>query len=269
MTIAAGFVCINGLVLCADTEMTGNVRSGGQKAWYRHDSESSIALVGAGSAALIRMIRNRLFERINPDTSLRDAEIVIEQTLRMVYKDHIDNDPTNDLDVAVLVGVRHRRQCKLFEHDRTVVADVDNFASVGTGGGIADYLSVALFERSTVLAASTFASYVLQQCKRFAPNCGGESHIILMPSDGVTEMGTQSRVEHSEKVVAEAFAGVRHALKTQLLEVGIPDGAVGFHGLASVVDIKPTVKIEDQAPKVRLDPEDPTDGLSGQPPSPE
>ena len=226
MTIAAGYVCTNGLVLCADTKMTSTVRSSGQKAWYRHDGDSSIALVGAGSAILIRLIRNRLFERISPDTNLRDAETLIEQTLRSVYEDHIDKDLEKNLDVAILVGMRHKRECKLFEHDRTAVADVDSFASIGSGGGIADYLSVALFERSTVLATSSFASYVLQQCKRFAPNCGGESHIVLIPRDGVTELSTQSRIDYSEKAVADAFATVRHALKTQSLEATMTEAII-------------------------------------------
>jgi ATP-dependent protease HslVU (ClpYQ) peptidase subunit len=255
MTIAAGYVCVDGLVLCADTEMTSAVRSTGRKAWYRHDGDSSIALVGAGSAILIRLIRNRLFERIEPDTDLRSAETIIEETLRSIYEDHVDKAPKEKLedgfDVDVLVGIRHKKHCMLFQHDRTAVADVEYFASIGSGGNLADYLSVALYEQSTVLAASTFASYVLQQCKKFAPYCGGESHIILMPNDGTTDMASPSRVEHGEKTVEVAFSKVRHALKAQLLEVGIPAGSAPYSGLT------PTVRIDDQSLKVQLDPEDP------------
>ena len=37
MTIVAGLVCQDGLVLCADAEMTGTVRLSGRKTWFRDE----------------------------------------------------------------------------------------------------------------------------------------------------------------------------------------------------------------------------------------
>ena len=46
MTIVAGLVCQDGLVLCADAEMTGTVRLSGRKTWFRDEGQSAIAIVG-------------------------------------------------------------------------------------------------------------------------------------------------------------------------------------------------------------------------------
>jgi hypothetical protein len=244
MTIAAGFVCVDGLVLCADAEMTGHVRHAGQKAWYRDDGDSAVAVVGAGDVVLIRLFRNRLFERIQGRTTLREAESIIQEILQEVFDGHIDKAPDDarysGYDLGVIVGIRRGTACRLFEHSRTAVADVQAFKSIGSGAPIADYLAETLFDQSaTVLSASTLACYVLQQCKKFAPFCGGASSVILMSSTGQTGFATSSRIAWSEETVMKAFSAFAPKVRGQLLEVAAAETLS-----LNIVGHRPTVKID-------------------------
>jgi 20S proteasome alpha/beta subunit len=240
MTIAAGYVCPDGLVLCADTEMTANVRHSGKKAWLMDSGGAAIAIVGAGDAVLIRLIRNRLFERIRASTTLRKAETIIEQTLKSIFEDHIDRDPSNELDVSVIVGVRRGTTCKLFEHSRTAVADVERFTATGSGAPVADYLSEVLLAPDVkVASAVTLASYVLQQCKKFAPYCGGESHVIIMPIRAAAAFVSASRIERSERIVNDAFAQFAPRARAGFVEVVMGGGGIGVTGLAVTPVIAP------------------------------
>lgn len=73
MTIAAGFVCRNGLVLCADTEYTGSTKHSGAKLWARSDGPLGLAIVGAGDPVLIRLARDRIHERVTPDMNFEHS----------------------------------------------------------------------------------------------------------------------------------------------------------------------------------------------------
>ena len=63
MTIAAGFVCSDGVVLGADTQVTGQtIKYSRDKVWVLSapDASHCVAMAGAGDAVLIRALRDHL-----------------------------------------------------------------------------------------------------------------------------------------------------------------------------------------------------------------
>ena len=204
MTIAAGFVCSNGLVLCADTEYTGSIRQTGPKVWVRETDSYTLAVAGAGDSALIRLVRNRLFERVDPTKAARDAETELEQILKSVFADHIDNAPQEvryggQYDVFVLVGVKRGVGCVLLEHSRTAVAWVESYACVGTGAPVANYIAETMFASTmTVQQTVHVACYLLKQTRRFGVMCGGDSHVIVIPASGPMELVQPEQIKKLE-----------------------------------------------------------------------
>lgn len=204
MTIAAGFVCSNGLVLCADTEYTGSIRQTGQKVWIReHDNSYVLALAGAGDTALIRLVRNRLFERVDPTKAAREAETELEQILRSAFEDHIDKAPPEaraaGYDVAVLVGVRKGDGRVLLEHSRTAVAWVQSYSCVGVGAPVANYIAETMFTGGmSIQDTIPIACYLLKQTKTFGVMCGGASHVIVIPASGPAEFIDPERIKKLE-----------------------------------------------------------------------
>lgn len=195
MTIAAGFTCKNGLVLCADTEYTGSIRQRGPKVWIKDTGDHSrftVALAGAGDAALIRLVRNRLFERVSATATEREVETVLEGVLKSVFEDHIDKAPreavNNGYDVSVLVGVRVGARRVLLEHSRTAVAWVDGYSCTGAGAPVANYIAETFFRRNmSMQEAIPLACYLLRQAKTFGVMCGGDSHVLTIPFVGPAE----------------------------------------------------------------------------------
>ena len=67
MTIAAGFVCSDGVILCADTEETagvGYVKVPLEKVRTLEDSDCTLAITGTGNSALLEMAMEQIIARV-------------------------------------------------------------------------------------------------------------------------------------------------------------------------------------------------------------
>ena len=187
MTIAAGFVCQDGVVLCADTEIT---------AWQSKSHESKIDFVefDCGKAAFtyaghvrfancaIQKCKRRLLAG-GIENVLAEMEGILDQEYRRNVLSHPDQATNGSLDYEILIGlVSEGDRARLYVSSQTAVQEITSWAPIGIGCDLARHL--IQHGPSTVTGAVKVAAYALSEIKESAPGCGGMSIYMILQNDG-------------------------------------------------------------------------------------
>ncbi len=187
MTIAAGFVCEGGVLLCADTEHTG---------WTSkfHDSKLdhfeipggkiAFALAGHSSFAwsAIQKCRDRL-QGVAP----QDIMVELEQLLETEYRRHVLGHPNyTDVGYELLIAVwAPPERVALYATSETCIRKVDAFECIGIGRELASFIIRPTFLRfMPERKALSLAAYALVEVKESISGCGGMSVYLLLQNDG-------------------------------------------------------------------------------------
>lgn len=189
MTIAAGFVCSDGVVLCADTLLSANYRQQGPKVWlWQGRDGQAVAVAGAGSYILLKLAKEAIFDRLNRLAKINAKLVkhsVVEPVINSIQTDHVDKatdwDRLHGYGVALLIAVRDKGKTVLYETDRRACSEVARFSCVGTGAPVGNYVSSIFFSPSlSVMWAQVAAAYVIQQTKAYGDDCGGDTNIVIL-----------------------------------------------------------------------------------------
>jgi 20S proteasome alpha/beta subunit len=222
VTIAAGFVCSDGVVLCADTLLSANYRQQGPKVWsWRGGRRVAVAVTGAGPYVLLKLAKEAIFRHLDatkgkgiPPGYIQHE--IIERVIARIHDDHVDKatdwDRANGYGLSLLVAVRECSKATLYETDRRACSEVLAFACVGSGAPVGNYVASTTFSPTLSSAwAEISAAYVIQQSKAYGDDCGGDTNIIVVPNDGTALALSRARIrrlEQSGAAIHEAFGRV-------------------------------------------------------------
>lgn len=221
VTIAAGFACEDGIVVCADTLLSANFRQQGPKVFHWRDDEVAVVLSGAGSYVLLKLAKEAIFRRLadlrarNQVFSIRHD--VIEPVLASLHDDHIDKAPDREwasgYGLSLLIGTWHRGSgAVLYESHRRACAVVDGFACVGSGAPVGNYVASTLFSKTLpVMWGRVIAAYVIQQSKAYGEDCGGDTNLTVLRNNGQFADVPKHQLEIAEQAanqIHEALGGV-------------------------------------------------------------
>jgi 20S proteasome alpha/beta subunit len=210
VTIVAGFNFSDGVLVCADTEMTDQIQKFqsskimqytffGDTASGRLPDRIVFALSGnvpyakraiALCADAVSDISLRTPDEITNDR----IQVCIENTLLEFHEKFIfghplyreNASPSVELIIGVFSHVTGR--ATLLSTSECAVNEVHGFDFIGIGSSFARYVAQLFWrERLTEAEAYLLAAHVLQQTKQNAPNCGKKSEFILLKS-GTGEM---------------------------------------------------------------------------------
>jgi len=197
VTIAAGFVARDGIVLCADTQETYGqlLKLNTPKIIVRPEffvPGPRIVFAGAGHGPFIDKLANEAWKRVSTRTSAGDfAEVCddIEASIKDTYEEFgriFQSGAMPEAEMIYAVAVAGRNG--LFKAIGPIVNPVDRYASVGVGLYLADYIHERLGLATPRLADSGWyeilAIYLLQQAKEYIDGCGGESHVLTLRASG-------------------------------------------------------------------------------------
>lgn len=228
MTIAAGFRFADGLLLCADTQITSPsymklndpkivaidfVSNGGSKA----------AFALTGTMAYCRMAvehcRRKLAERAPNQMSSLEMMVAIEEALEGFCQDHLYKHPAferGEIQVQMLVGMWSH-----LDNTLTLLATVENAVTVvrdyeclGAGQYLAHYLIPTLFRHDSMAQkdAANIALHVLKETKEHVDTCGGGSQLIVLRNDGNFSSVGYSSLRGGEMMSAAYKDAVRRLL---------------------------------------------------------
>jgi hypothetical protein len=182
MTLAAGFRCIDGIVLA---------RAGGGAVpkWERHIFEQTtpgytIAVTGAGNVDLVRMAAEHWARELDEDAELDEIARCAEKVIRRLCKKHIlcygANDPERP-QLQLLLGASTAHGHLLLRSDANRVARVDGCEFAGSGELVGRSLASWLYEPTLPVAVvARLASQIICNVQQHAAAGGRAAHVLVL-----------------------------------------------------------------------------------------
>jgi 20S proteasome alpha/beta subunit len=153
MTVAAGFVCSDGIILCADSEHSDDIAKFQRPKVFRFGD--NLVLTGAGTnSSYIRMAFDKLCDEYKSDipNGPSAARAALEKITMDVYANHIapffePSDPRRPY-IQLLTGTRCTSgELALAKSDDTAVYLSDGYETTGIGDYLFRYWADKFFER--------------------------------------------------------------------------------------------------------------------------
>lgn len=191
MTIAAGIKYRNGILLCADTEVTGwamTLHSSKVMSFKCSAGTFAIACAGNRHFAFSAMQKcRRQIEAARPD----EAYAVLERVLDREYRKHVLSHPSqavdNSLHYWLLIAVHWASEggLHLYTTQQTSLREVAAYECIGIGDALAHHIIQPMFsldmqEREALMLATV----MLASVKDYVVGCGGLSQFSFIRVDG-------------------------------------------------------------------------------------
>ena len=198
MTIAAGLLCQEGVLVCADTEHV---------AWETKSQECKIhSLVFPGGRAVFAYAGNDRFavsaiqkceKRLKAARSKTfDPQVEIESVLDKEYRRNVLSHPSQasdgNLHYQFLIAIWvEKLQARLFITSETAMTEVHGFECIGMGEPLARQLIRPAYSTSMPYCkALPLAAYALSLVKDNVKDCDGISVFTLLGHDGTESLTT-------------------------------------------------------------------------------
>ena len=158
VTIAAGFICEDGLLLCADTKITTSVKTNESKMVHHVSDDRQCSLTFVMSSDDLNFPRAAIqscWEYASgmdfASATMESVRNVVQFPLAEFYRDHIyahpDRSPTLVFQ-QLLVGIWLRGETALFRPHETLLIPVEDYECIGSGAYLAKYLMRHLHHRN-------------------------------------------------------------------------------------------------------------------------
>jgi len=221
MTIAAGFVCSDGLVLFADTEeQMGLMKTKVEKIREYESGDIRMAVAGAGNGSLADSLVDRLFESVEGKTPHKATILgVLRQVILDFHREEVAFYPSSDdvKQVGLIIGLQIKAEKPLLLHsDATALRLVTQFAVIGIGAEIKFLAQQLYYEGMPVKHGVLIANHLCKTAKDHVQGCGGDSRIAIL-ANGKIEIRHFFDVWEEEKVFMSLSANYRAIL------LSIPD----------------------------------------------
>lgn len=216
MTVAAGFTCQDGIVLCADSEYTWGslLKTQGTKIARPPADDAVVLIAGAGAAPFMQ----GFFEDVRDGLPKTDKTVLvikelIKRTLKELYRSYRAVPNWNDSESGgqFLIAVRGSDgQLALWETEGTRTNEVHECACVGIGLYLGYYVARCLYRQHiTVKDASVAAAILIREVAQNVQHVGGDGLVVTLPAMGEpTNVDAESIAEYDE-----AFLAVSDALR--------------------------------------------------------
>jgi hypothetical protein len=191
VTIAAGFHCQGGVIICADSEMTHGdaLKIGEEKIQFCPGQKATVVMTGAGHQDFIKMAFEKLAKRLeaSPEEGLTSSRVqeIIEEVVLEIYGTNIASLPPSSeyIGFSTLAAVQalDGGRIEIIKTTDTAVTSVGKFDSIGTGFAFGKYLADNMYDpQMTISQGVTLAAYLVYVAKKYVPGCGGNTSIFAL-----------------------------------------------------------------------------------------
>lgn len=219
MTIAAGFICKDGMVICADREeSSGASKKVGQKLVTLHADPWNMTVATAGSAAAGDLAVKRLQEafilqfastRTDPyglyGLEQKHEQVIID-VLTKLHEDHIWKNPTTDHSIKLIIGVsflKLNRQYLYLTQDN-IPQPIDSYCCMGVGEDLCTYFAERLYHRQlSIEEMMLLASFIFREVNASIQFCGKGTDMAWLRPDGLGIQITPQAVESIQQKIPE------------------------------------------------------------------
>jgi 20S proteasome alpha/beta subunit len=205
VTIIAGFRCLEGIVICGDTQETVPNLSKRHVAKVKifpsdgslAQSELGMAICGSGEGPFIDLLARKVWDSAQAATSREEATLQAETAIKETYREYGNIYQSGQCpQVELIYGIKVQGESSLFHAFGPVVNEVDYYKGAGAGYYMADFLQSRVQPNLLTLHQCVLLSaYILFQAKEHVDGCGGESHIAVLRHEGESGLIDSRRVQ--------------------------------------------------------------------------
>lgn len=190
MTIAAGFCCSDGVVLCADTQYT-------VPASMKYPESKLRMGTGLKSLPFFAFCGDMDYQKQcieNFTAAIANAErdgpiriITLEASALEMHQHYYEQyaDPNEKLSASMLISLWIGSKRVLYRINGPRVARVDQIECLGDGNSLARALADSFWEPSNSMYRTALACvFILSDVKKYVDGCGGDSQIVCLGHDG-------------------------------------------------------------------------------------
>ena len=187
MTIAAGFMCSDGIILCADSEHSDEITKFQRSKVFRFGK--NLMLTGAGQTSYIRMAFDKLSDKYRqniPDTP-SEARLALEEVALDVYANHIA--PFFEANSRPYFHLLTATRCAsgamaLVKSEDTAVFLSEAYETVGIGDYLFRYWADKFFESTLPMRVMSYLClFMLYETTKHVLTCGGACVVRYLPTD--------------------------------------------------------------------------------------
>lgn len=205
VTIAAGFKFDQGILFCADTKITTDIKTDESKisALRYPGGNCTTVFTFAGCVPYARMLVRRCEERITGLTSLhgvplsmKTVEDNIEDCLVEFYQTHVYPHPDPDsVAPELLIGIWLKGETRLLTAVETTLNLVSDYECCGTGAYLARYWVRQFYnahrhqqlqDLPSASQTALIANCALSSVMEYDESCGGRAEFQVLGIDGLT-----------------------------------------------------------------------------------
>jgi hypothetical protein len=240
MTIAAGFICSDGVLLASDTLYSGYQRQYGRKFWTLGKGTSLLILGGAGTELCLKRIKEHVEDGLaKKEVAPLRAIGVIEKAIKTT---HALMKPAPHERTELLIALRINGKARLYHNPsgESGVIPVDQEVShcVGAAYGLGLYFARYLFSEGMPMRwAQVIAAHLIRNAKEYSNGyCGGETHMFELPDSGPPNwIRDQAQIRDLEAHLGSIEEGLRLVLPnpTQVSEYTLQER---FNQLRQAID---------------------------------
>jgi 20S proteasome alpha/beta subunit len=223
MTIAAGFLCDDGIVIAADSEVQADSdKYNESKIFTLHPDSISTnpmaVFAGSGWLDFVKMAVDKIKFQALGVTHSYEVEDIIEKTVLEIHRKHIRYYSSSPKPYfSLIVGLRDEDgSLRIMQTSGTSITRVPRQVCIGAGQTLGSYLSRALNSSGLSMdTTATLATQILDQVKKNVPECGGMfSEVVLLPKQGPIRRLSPSRMLKIEYCTADLIAALKPSLLT-------------------------------------------------------
>lgn len=215
MTIVAGFPGNGFVVLAADSdEAYAITKSSIRKLAMIDAGDCKCIIGGAGHGDTIDLAVQMVRGELQPPYSMQGVCERIEQVVTHIYSTRIDSYPESlrralGFELLCAVWVKdYPAGAQLIRVRRAIYLFRNAPEAIGAGAELARYLIATLAPDSRSIAqAYRMAVYLIEQVKRHAVDCGGDTQVIGIGSDGRIVELTQTTIKQYEESASIIMGG--------------------------------------------------------------
>ena len=233
MTIAAGFKYQDGILLCADREITEGASKYSKSKVFGEQigPDVSLGFVYSGSMDYAVMAIQGIIAVVRSSRLTSHAQIwlAIKDAIHEIYSDSIGRLPEyqqENFHFSLLIAVWAEGQQKLYTTENTAIVEESQYRCIGIGKDLAKYLLDAMgiegANQMPLKNAEIVALRIVGQAQNSVVGCGKESEVLIMDSNGVLTRKSQ-RDYHYQLQLLEAFGHMTSILFAFVVDPDITD----------------------------------------------
>jgi 20S proteasome alpha/beta subunit len=218
VTLIAGMVCKDGIVMAADSEQSGYFRKSNVPKLESYDAPgsyasslagsvagSSVIIAGAGNGELADYASHKIVREAADIMSMDDVEARLEGVLGNIFGTRFPIYKADDLgEFRLLIAIRapDRDRPKLFSTYGSTLVERSKF--VLGSGTLVDYILDQIYDSDMTTEDGVAAALsLLQIAKKYVDGVGGESKVAVLTNEGKVHQKPAFEVREEENILEE------------------------------------------------------------------